>query len=40
MMNRTHIDIDAEGNQTERHYTPEEEVDANEREAAWLANNP
>jgi hypothetical protein len=32
-MNRTHIDIDAEGNQTERPYTPEEEADADEREA-------
>jgi hypothetical protein len=32
-MNRTHIDIDAEGNQTERPYTPEEEADANERQS-------
>jgi hypothetical protein len=32
-MNRTHIEIDAEGNQTERPYTPEEEADADERES-------
>ena len=32
-MNRTHIEIDAEGNQTERPYTPEEEADADQREA-------
>jgi hypothetical protein len=32
-MNRTHIDIDEEGNQTERPYTPEEEADADERES-------
>lgn len=32
-MNRTHIEIDADGNQTERPYTPEEEADADEREA-------
>ena len=32
-MNRTHIDIDIEGNQTERPYTPEEEADADERES-------
>jgi hypothetical protein len=32
-MNRTHIEIDAEGNQTERPYTPEEEADADERQS-------
>lgn len=32
-MTRTHIEIDADGNQTERPYTPEEEADADEREA-------
>jgi hypothetical protein len=32
-MNRTHIDIDADGNQTERPYTPEEEADADIRQA-------
>ena len=32
-MNRTHIDIDADGNQTERPYTPDEEADADERES-------
>ena len=32
-MNRTHIEIDADGNQTERPYTPDEEADADQREA-------
>ena len=32
-MNRTHIEIDADGNQTERPYTPEEEADADERQS-------
>ena len=32
-MSRTHIQIDADGNQIERPYTPEEEADADQRKA-------